>query len=532
MKALTKSTKLADAFNLAPRASLYWAVVPALISLSALIFFWHLGEGSLSDWDEAIYAQVSKEMVQSGDWLTPHYGFQPLHHKPPLLMWCTAVLYKLWGINEFTARAASALSGVALIIVVYLTGKLVYGAQTGLIAAVILLTSAQFVYSARIGTTDIMLTLWIWLALCAYLQVSRDGPKWWLLVGASCGLALMTKSAAAAIAPVAILLALLCERRLSATWREKYFWYGCGLGLLIAAPWHILMVLTYGRKFTEVYFGQQLFARTTGALEGNTGGRLFYLDILRQYFVPWFYLLPFALLLSLKENLRRQFRSRIFLIVALLVFALYTLVQTKLDWYIIPLYPALAILIASLIEQAFDSPRSIAFGALLLTTAATALLLVPLKVALLFGGGIFCALFFFALRARRFAHRPIAAALCAFLLVAGATQLQEPAPEQQEDSLAQLAVLARSSDGARDREPLIIYDNYYLTEQFAPTPLFYSNRPILIARTSADIANFTADHQAKRIILAKEFLGSLVSYKVTTVAEAGAFIYATIKAES
>ena len=68
------------------RAALYW-IVPVLVALSALIFFWHLGEGSLSDWDKAIYAQVSKEMVQSGDWLTPHYGFQPLFHKPPLLMW-------------------------------------------------------------------------------------------------------------------------------------------------------------------------------------------------------------------------------------------------------------------------------------------------------------------------------------------------------------------------------------------------------------------------------------------------------------
>ena len=187
MDSLTGQIKTTDAFDLSrgmPRFASHW-VVFALLSVSALIFFWQLGEGSLSDWDEAIYAQIAKEMVQGGDWLTPHFGFQPLFHKPPLLMWCTAVLYQLWGVNEFAARAASALSGMALIIVIYLTGKIVYDARAGFFAAVILLTSAQVVYSARIGTTDIMLTLWIWLAIYAYLRVSRGDAKWWLVVGTS-----------------------------------------------------------------------------------------------------------------------------------------------------------------------------------------------------------------------------------------------------------------------------------------------------------------------------------------------------------
>lgn len=507
-------------------AASYWAV-PVLLALSALIFFWQLGEGALSDWDEAIYAQVSREMLQSGDWLTLHYGFQPFYHKPPLMMWCTALLYQLGGINEFTARAASALSGVALIIIIYLTGKLVYGARVGFLAAVILLTGAQFDYSARNGMLDTMLTLWIWLAVYAYLRVNRGSPKWWLLVGASCGLALMTKSAAAAPAPAAIALALLFEKRLRAIWRERYFWYGCGLGLMIAVPWHLIMILMHGREFIEIYFGQQILTRSVTALESNTGGNLFYLDILRQYFIPWWILAPFALLLSLKENLRGQFRSSIFLILAFLILGLYTLVQTKLDWYIIPLYPVLAILIAALLDRAFDSARSTAFAALLLSAAAT-VLLVPLKVTLIFCPVLLCALVF-ARRMRRFARSPVAIALCAFLTVAGAVQLQEPSPEQGE-SFAQLARLARSQSPL-DKEPLIIYDRYYLSEQYAPTPLFYSERPLLIARSPGDLARFTADHQAKRIILAKEFMGNLPSYKIEVLSEAGSLVYAKIKAE-
>jgi len=82
-----------------------------------------LGGGSLAAWDEAIYAQVSKEMVQGGDWLTPHWEYTVWFEKPPLFMWITALFYRLFGVSEFWTRMPSALSGVALVGVTYLIGK-------------------------------------------------------------------------------------------------------------------------------------------------------------------------------------------------------------------------------------------------------------------------------------------------------------------------------------------------------------------------------------------------------------------------
>src|SRR5207249_7769727 len=111
--------------------SLRWVAVidwplAGLLSLAAFVLLARLGYGALDDWDEAIFAQVSKEMVRGGDWLTPHWNYLPYFNKPPLLMWSTALLYLAFGVSEFTARAISALSGVALVGMTYLVGRTAY----------------------------------------------------------------------------------------------------------------------------------------------------------------------------------------------------------------------------------------------------------------------------------------------------------------------------------------------------------------------------------------------------------------------
>src|SRR5829696_3614120 len=95
-----------------------------LVLLAAFMLLWGLGQSSLRDFDEAIYAQVSKEIVQSGDWLTLRWEYKPWFDKPPLSMWVTAAFYQLFGINELWSRAASAFAGIGLIIITYLIGEL------------------------------------------------------------------------------------------------------------------------------------------------------------------------------------------------------------------------------------------------------------------------------------------------------------------------------------------------------------------------------------------------------------------------
>src|ERR687889_413572 len=118
--------------------------VSLLISIAAFALLWKLGAGTLAAWDEAIYAQVSKEMARGGDWLTPHWEYRPWFEKPPAFMWATALLYRLFGVSEFWARAPSALSGVALVGVTYLIGKSTHNRRVGLLSAVVLLTCYHF----------------------------------------------------------------------------------------------------------------------------------------------------------------------------------------------------------------------------------------------------------------------------------------------------------------------------------------------------------------------------------------------------
>jgi 4-amino-4-deoxy-L-arabinose transferase-like glycosyltransferase len=99
-------------------------VVSGLVLIACLALLWKLGAGSLAAWDEAIYAQVSKEMARGSGWLTPHWQNNLWFEKPPLLMWITALFYRVFGVSEFWARAPSALSGIVLVALTYSIGKL------------------------------------------------------------------------------------------------------------------------------------------------------------------------------------------------------------------------------------------------------------------------------------------------------------------------------------------------------------------------------------------------------------------------
>src|SRR5688572_27596536 len=306
-----------------------WVSLLVLILIAAIALLWKLGGSSLAAWDEAIYAQVSREIVQNGDWLTLHWQYQPWFEKPPLFIWITALLYRLFGISEFLARLPSALSGIALIGVTSLIGKLIYGKSVGLMAAVILLTCYHFLSFSRFGTMEVMLALFTYSAIYAYLRVNNESQRWWYLVWSACALALMVKGAGGFIAPAAIILALVFDGRISAAVRSRHFWQGVLLALLIVAPWHVLMYVWHGRVFADEYLGYHVIARSTRTLEGHPSGYFYYVGKLVDGFFPWCLLVPFAVFSDIRKKLKDQSRSWILLLLSMLVFGLYTVIPTR-----------------------------------------------------------------------------------------------------------------------------------------------------------------------------------------------------------
>ncbi|HEX8722129.1 MAG TPA: glycosyltransferase family 39 protein [Pyrinomonadaceae bacterium] len=471
-----------------------------LLLAAAFALLWRLGAGSLAAWDEAIYAQVSKEAALSGDWLTPHWGYRPWFEKPPLFVWVTALLYRLFGVGEFSARAPSALSGVALVGVTYLVGKQTCGRLAGLLAGAVLLTCYHFLSFSRFGTTDVMLALFTYVAVYAYLRSEGGGGRWWYLVWASCGLALMVKGAGGLVAPGAVVLALAFDRRLGAAVRSGGFWRGVALGLLVAAPWHVLMSVRYGRGFLEEYIGYHVVARTTRALEGHPSGYLYYVGVLLDGFFPWCLPAPFALVSAVRGSLRDRARSWVLPTLCALVFGAYTLIPTRRPWYVLPLYPALAVLVAAFAVKLFRGQHARPARRRLLAAACAALAVV---------GGVYC------VASLNLNRRP-----------------EEPA--------VRLSRLARSR-GPGDRDPLVVLHGVEPIQ--AQVPLFYSDRPVRQAyvkeRPAGEDArryvNFesladVAGASEQRIILRREDVEPLsADYIIRTLAEDGPLAYAAIR---
>jgi 4-amino-4-deoxy-L-arabinose transferase-like glycosyltransferase len=474
-----------------------------LLLIAAFALLWELGAGSLAAWDEAIYAQVSKEIAQGGGWLTLHWEYQHWFEKPPLLMWITALFYRLFGVSEFWARAPSAFSGVALIGVTYLLGKSVYGRPVGLLAAAVLLTCYHFLSFSRFGTADVMLTLFTYMALYAYTRLEAESQKWWYLVWVSCALAVMVKGTGGIIAPAAVVSASILDKRFAAALHSRHFWRGALLALLLVAPWHVLMYVWHERTFTDEYVGYHVITRSTRTLEGHASGYFYYVGRLVDGFFPWCLLVPFAVFSDVRKRLKGQPRSWVLLLLSALVFGMYTVIPTRRPGYIVPLYPALSILVAAFVVGLYRFYHSRPAYRRVVAIASAVLIIV---------GGLYS---FVSLRLN---HKP-------------------------EAPVARLARLARSTD-ADDRDPLILFSE---TERFyAQVPLFYSNRPVRQTYASSapasedarryvsyeNLADVIQDSEG-RIVLHRDDVQRLASnYDIRVLAEADSLLYATVKRKS
>jgi 4-amino-4-deoxy-L-arabinose transferase-like glycosyltransferase len=393
--------------------------------------------------------------------------------------------------------------------------------------------------------TDTMLTLFTYLAVYGYLRLERGTLKWWYLVWASCAFSVMVKSAAGLIAPALITLLLLLDKGLPDGYRLRHLWQGVLLAVMIVAPWHIIMLIQHGRSFIDSYIGFHVIGRLTGVLEGHIGDRFYYVDKLRELFSPWFYLLPFAIALSVQEIVKGQVRSRILLLLTLLLLGLFTLVPTKIEWYILPICPALSILIASMAIKAVRSYESISFCGLVVGTLIVTLL-TPFHLKLVFMVTIL--LVFACIATHKFTPQAIGVVIIALFVAVGMESLRSLyAPgASSEVKLARIAASTNPSDHdgliafwpGNIRPPSKLWRPVARTfdilpiREARPVPIlaFYSNRPAREARTMEDLEQFTNDRRAKRVIMAKNDMNLLLNeYEVNILAEDGRYVYGMIK---
>jgi hypothetical protein len=522
-----------------PAAIRRWPLLPdallllGLATLGSFAMFWRLGRSSLYDWDEATYAEIAREIGVFHDWIHLHWNFMPWFNKPPLYIWLTALLFDL-ETSTFTARAVSALCGVGLLAVTYLIGRRLHGRLVGALAALVVLCAYQFVVGARTGQSDMLLTLTIWLALYAYLRTVDGGRLWWYAAGAFTGLALLTKGPAALVAPIAILIVLLIEGRAPKAIRSRDAWGAIALALAIAIPWHTAQLVHDGAAFLGQYFGYMVIRRAATPLEGHTGTPLTYLVWLRNQFFPWAYLLPFAFLAYVRKIPGRRSGQWVIVVFPALVLGLYSLVASKLLWYMLPTYPALGLLVATLLVAALHGERFAQLSFLAATAAAV--LLVPRSLAppptlwLAATIVIACLLGAWAWRSKRSVAAPLVT-LASLFFVALSIQHLGPTYRAGPSPVVAIAHTVKATTHVRQPVVLLIGDPNHLTDyQVSHSLIFYSHRPVRIVIGPDALSAITACSRAQPVVLPRADLDLVATQAdITVLADRFPFVYGVLE---
>ncbi len=374
-----------------------------LLLLFAILWgaVWFVGtqSRSLLEPDEGRYAEVPREMVASGNWITPRVDGVKFFDKPPLQYWATAIAYETIGISNFSARLWPLLLGLAGILAVGWAGLRVAGRRAGLSAALVLGSSFLWAMGSHINTLDLGVSAIFAMALATFIVAQlpttdpgrRRGLMWltWALIAA----AILSKGLIGIVFPAGTLFFYLLVKRDWARLRQVELLWGGLLCLAILLPWFIA-VSTANPEFFHYFFIREHFTRFLTNEDARVHPFWFFVPVVIVGMFPWLAFLTAALrrpwrLLSIRD---RQFDPRLFLwIWTWMIFLFFSISHSKLPFYILPIFPALALLIGMEMERMRGRAIAIRLGisAILLAIAVPGLYWIrePEKVQVL--GGAF-----------------------------------------------------------------------------------------------------------------------------------------------
>ena len=344
------------ASTVAPGSSAALLSRPALVALLlafALIWFANLDYRRLIHPDEGRYAEIPREMVVSGNWLTPRLDGIKYFEKPALQYWLTGLSYEAFGVRQWSARLWPALAGFLGVLFIGYVGLRLGDPRLGLYSAAALGGSVWYVLNAHILTLDAGLTFWMSVGMGGLLLAQRGGAtprqeRAWMLVGwAALALAVLSKGLIGAVLPAASLFVYSLATRDWAVWRRLHLAAGLPLFLLIAAPWFIA-VSWRNPEFFRFFFIHEHFERFLTNEHHREGSWWYFIPIFAIGILPW--------LAVLAWSLRRMWTGatagvngfcwqRYALVWSGFIFIFFSVSGSKLPSYILPIFPALALVI-------------------------------------------------------------------------------------------------------------------------------------------------------------------------------------------
>jgi len=316
-----------------------------LSSVCIMLFGSELGQKGFWEWLEARRPEVSREMVVSGDWVTPRLNGVAFVTKPPLYYWTVAAMFEWTGrFDEFSARVPSMVSAIFCVLLTYVWGRTTFTPRAGFMAGMILATSFLFVVMARMAQIDMLLVMFTTAACCCFsLGYARKRTRFYLLAYAFAGFGMLTKNPLGLVIPLLGIAGFILISREFRLILDMKPWWGFAIFLLIVLPWYVVAsqrVPGFWHVVWEETLGRYADPEYSSRLEQPL---YYYLPMLAT-FGFWAFFLPGAIIASSRRGLSRP---HLFVsVTALTTLLLFSSVGSKKAYYILPMFPPLAILLA------------------------------------------------------------------------------------------------------------------------------------------------------------------------------------------
>lgn len=343
--------------NLSGRlGSCYFMLLLLIIAVACFNVFYNVGVAAVDNWDEARHGVNAYEMLKNHDYLVNTYFYEKDYYnlKPPISYLAVILGYQLFGYNLLGLRVVSGIAALLTVLLVAAYTKHAFGSLASLLTAAILATTCQYIlhHCARTGDADSLFVFFFTASLLA-MALIKENIRWLYLSGLCFALAFLTKSWHAF--PI---LAVIGSYLVLTGWWSRLRFRNWGILIAVAAlpilSWGALRFFQDGWTFFKMMIQLDLLARSARPLEGHIGGMGYYFGVLKGNYGYWLAFLLIVLLLHfvLGNRLLPPDKPRLAIILWIVVpFVLFTLARTKLAWYVIPIYPAVAIWLGEMMSR-------------------------------------------------------------------------------------------------------------------------------------------------------------------------------------
>ena len=329
-------------------------VIVLLILALAVIWFVPLGWRHLVPSDEGRYAEMAREMLVTGDWITPRYNGYKYFEKPPLQTWANALTFAWFGIGEWQARLYTALTGFAGVLLAGFTARRLVSPAAGFATALVLASAPYWNLMGHFNTLDMGLSFWMECALCALLLAQRGeatprGRRAWMWAcWAAMALAVLSKGLVGLILPGAALVIYTLIERDWAIWKRLNLASGLVVFFAIATPWFVLVQLR-NPEFFNFFFIVQQFERYLTPDQHRPGPIHYFVWVMLIGFLPWLSIAVQSLLHAARAPREANgFRPAMLLFVwSAFIFVFFSVSHSKLVSYVLPIAPAVALILGA-----------------------------------------------------------------------------------------------------------------------------------------------------------------------------------------